>query len=134
MSSQGAPGNASDGRSGPVSVERLEAGNASPGSADLLERVLQATLSATADGQPLDPAELAALRDVARRHRGAAVTLPLVADDLVQTLLRVRFANLEATAGFWRAAVERIAGSLLDDPTARDRLQALWAQLSEAAA
>jgi len=47
-------------------AERLEPEPRASG--DLLERVLQETLSATARGQPLEAAEMAALLDVARRH------------------------------------------------------------------
>ena len=113
-----------------VPVERSEPEPRATG--DLMERVLQETLSATARGQPLDAAEMAALLDVARRHAGAALSLEPVAVDLVQALLQVRFASLVTEAEFRLAAATRIATTLWDDPPSHDRLEVFWNRLSEA--
>jgi hypothetical protein len=115
-----------------VPVERLEAEPVSAEHADLMERVLQETLSATAQGQPLAESDMAALLEVARRHRGAALTLEPVAVDLVQALLRVRFATVAAADGLRLAAARRIAATLLEDPPSHDRLLVFWGRLSEA--
>lgn len=99
---------------------------------DLIERVLQETLTASATGAPLDSHEMAALQDVARRHRGADLTSQPVLVDLVAALLQARFSALAGRGPLCQTLAERIAETLWGDPLSQQRLYLLWARLTEA--
>ncbi len=100
---------------------------------DLMERVLEETLAATDAAAPLEPRELEALKEVARRHPDEPLTLLPVATELVRAVLSTRFGHLRDGTESWQSMTSTIAETLMDDPSSRDRLQSLWAQLSEAA-
>lgn len=96
----------------------------------LLDRVLQETLSCDSL-QQLRPEEIQALTDVVRRNRDAILLVESIAVELVEALLRTRFAHLAATPELWRAASQRIAGTLCEAPESHERLSRFWTQLCE---
>ena len=104
----------------------------SPDQSDLMDRVLEETLAAADAGASLDPGELEALKEVARRHANEPLTLSPVATELVEAVLSTRFGRLRDKVEQWQSISSAIAETLMDDPSSRDRLQSLWARLSEA--
>jgi len=103
-----------------------------PDSANLMDRVLEETLAATDADAALEPGEVDALKQVARRHPNEPLTLSPVATELVGAVLSTRFGHLRDKAEHWQSMSSTIAETLMDDPSSRDRLQSLWARLSEA--
>ena len=101
--------------------------------ASLLEQVLRETLVAADSGEPLDPADTQTLVAVARRHRNSPLRLDPVAVDLVQSILQGRFRHLSGRPEFLATMSRQIAETLMDDPQTRQRLEAFWSRLSEAA-
>ena len=97
----------------------------------LLEKVLRETEELLCTDWPPDSREKAALREVARRHRGRPLSLDPVAVDLVQAVVGTRFAARPNSAGFWREMAMHVAQTILDDPLAHDRLDALWSRMGE---
>jgi len=97
----------------------------------LLERVLRQTLLDPAGSGFGDPVYLEALGDVARRHRGAALSLEPVAVDLVRTVLGVFFGGMTHGAALSGAMAAPIAASLCEDQRAHQRLEAMWTRLGE---
>jgi hypothetical protein len=71
------------------------------------------------------------LRDVARRHRGEALSQSPIVVELVAASLHPSFSTLAGP----RAAemTEQIAETLWNDPPSHERLTALWNSLHEAA-
>jgi hypothetical protein len=98
----------------------------------LLERVLEETLSDAAASH-LDPAEMRALADVARRYPGASLVADPIAAELVKSILKVRFRGSDASDTFWQEVSRQIANTLCEAPDTRERLDCLWSQLSELA-
>jgi len=96
----------------------------------LLEKVLQQTLSGGA-AVKLDPGDLEALRKVARTHRGKPLVLDPVAVELVYAILCVQFPEQFRSAVTAKAMSAEIARALIDDPTGRQRLEAIWTDLGE---
>ena len=96
---------------------------------EILEQVLRETLSLAEDDAALNAAELEALRDVARRRRGALSDTE--ATELAAAVLSTRWGRIIENSQRQRMA-RTIAETLLDDPRARERLEALWRRLCEA--
>ena len=103
-----------------------------PDQSDLMERVLEETLAATDSDASLEPGELEALKEVARRHANEPLTLSPVANELVGAVLSARFGSLREKTEQRQSVSSTIAETLMDDPSSRERLQSLWARLSEA--
>ncbi len=101
---------------------------------DLLGRVLAETSEICGVDEPLDEADAAALREVARRFHGQPLVLDPIGVELVQTLLRSHFPAQPHDSQLWQAIAAKIALTLMDDPTSRKRLEALWVGLGGAAA
>jgi hypothetical protein len=118
-----------------------------------LEYLLREALSRidSADGE-IAPNIRAALADVARRFRGAALSLTPVVVEVVEAVLRELYAEgrkalrrdgtepsgasssgaaAVPSTESWHKMSMSIAQSLYDDPSAHERLQSLWAHLSE---
>lgn len=95
----------------------------------LMERVLRETLAAGDSGRPYDHHELAALREVARRHPAEPFGLHPVAREMVDAILRVRFAGGFHAAESRSAMAARIAETFCEDPVSAERLKALWVRL-----
>ena len=101
----------------------------SPGPAEPLaiDAILHQTSQALVSRQPLSAAEKQALEDVARRMQGKP--LETVVAELVLAVLKE---HVSAAPGFreWGPGLSRrVAATLLDDPDAKPRLEALWTRL-----
>jgi hypothetical protein len=97
-----------------------------------LENILQQALMDPAAAGTVDPADLARLREVARRRREWKFCLQPVSVELVQALLESYFHGWSDSAETWRAMSAEVAQSLFDDPQCHERLKRLWLQLTEA--
>jgi hypothetical protein len=98
---------------------------------ELLEQVLQATLSLGADDPP-GPEELRTLTAVAKRRGDDPLSVELVTE-LVQTVLQMRFRSLADSRSQWERMTQRIAETMFDDPPTRQRIESLWTLLRESA-
>ena len=96
---------------------------------DLLRQVLAETSEICGVDEPLDEADAAALHEVARRHRGEPLVLDPIGVELVQALLRSHFPTQPHASQLWQAIAVKIALTLLEDPTSKKRLEALWTAL-----
>ena len=76
-------------------------------------------------------ADLETLRDVARKHRGRPFELRPVAVDLVDSILRLRIGQGDASQLPPREMVEQIATTLAESPGTFDRLEEFWELLCE---
>ena len=84
---------------------------------DLLERVLQQTLSSESDRDAFG-----VIVRFAKRNQDRKITEPEVAMALVEEILEARFHRVPLPAD----CSEWVATSLLSDPDARDRMKQLW--------
>jgi|WetSurMetagenome_2_1015567.scaffolds.fasta_scaffold848328_2 hypothetical protein len=103
-----------------------------PAEAALLERVLRQTLDICGPDEPLDAAEMRALREVAERHRGRPLELEPVAVELVAAAID----GIRPTGknpAFWRELTAHVARIMLDDPATFARMNSLWIRLGGAA-
>jgi hypothetical protein len=100
--------------------------------AGALDAVLRATLESAESDERVTSEEVAALRDVARRHGPRPLVLDPIAIDLVQALILVNYGALRRPPEVWQATAAKIATLLFDSPTTRARLENLWARLHEA--
>lgn len=91
--------------------------NASAVDRELLERVLQQTLSSESDRGAFD-----VIVRFAKRNQDRKITEPEVAVALVDEILETRFQRVPLPAD----CSEWVASSLLNDPDARDRMKKLW--------
>jgi hypothetical protein len=99
---------------------------------ELMQQVLEETLAATNGSQPMNPREMQALADVARRHPGQAFSLDPVAIELVSAVLNTQFGEQIADGSERRSMAVRIAETLVESDPARQRLESLWNRLNEA--
>lgn len=99
-----------------------------------LQQVMSQTLAGYGSTRELSPKVYAALLEVARRHPGEPLALDPVAIELVAACLQVQLPAIAARESLSRRMYSWVAGSLLDDPAARQRLAELWARLGEALA
>lgn len=99
----------------------------------LLEQVLEHTASAVEQSETADPADVAALVEVARRHRGQPLTAEPIVAEMVAAVLGGQMRSWFPLEEDWRAMIASIARTLDDDPPSRRRLENLWAGLLEVA-
>lgn len=104
---------------------------AKPGARELLDEVLQETLSVVSDSAPLSTEDLHKLIDVVRRHGDRIEEAGVF--DLVQCLLGMRFGGLAKNKLHWDNVALEITHSLLEDPPSDERLRRFWTRLYEAA-
>lgn len=98
--------------------DKPEAGGTPPAmDRDLLERILQQTLSSESDRGAFEM-----IVRFAKRNRERKITEPEVAMALVEEILEARFNRVPLPAD----CSEWVANSLLSDPDARDRMKQLW--------
>lgn len=102
-----------------------------PGARQLLDEVLQETVSVLSDSDPLKAEELNTLIDVVRRHGDKMAEAGVF--DLVQCLLRMRFGGLSKNKSQGDNVAQEITRTLLDDPPSEERLRLFWGRLHEAA-
>ena len=107
-----------------------EEASAMPRTADsaLLERVLRQTLEVCGPDEPIDPAEMRALRNVAERYRGRPLDLEPVAVELVASAID-GVCPAKKNAEFWRNLTLQVARILMDDPSTFTRMNSLWIRL-----
>jgi hypothetical protein len=101
---------------------------------DMLRDVVAETSARLATPQQIDPALQAALHEVARRFPGQPMTLDPAGAAVIEAVLRVQFPLLAMREPLLAKTARTVASSLLGDPTARLRLEHLWATLAEDAA
>ena len=94
------------------------------------ERVLEETERLLSAQDALEPRQIEALKEVARRHPGERLALDPIAVELVLAILSVQFGALALPEPVWQEAASQIAQALLEDPVARPRLEALWGHVS----
>ena len=99
---------------------------------NLLQGILDRALSCLEPTDREVRSDLGVLSKVAARHPGKPFTLDPIAIDLVEAMLDSSFSSLGCRPGAWRSVSEAVARTLCDDPTAQERLQALWLRLTEA--
>ncbi len=95
----------------------------------LLEKVLEETRGVWDMEEAADQADRQALREVARRHEGQRLTVDLAAE-LVGTIVRAHFPALAGHPELCGSVSRQVAETLLQDPVAQGRLEALWRRLS----
>lgn len=96
-----------------------------------LEQVLHETLAKLGEGGETDTADMAALHEVAVRHRDRPFGLDPVAVDLVRAVLGQRFQSLLSSDSTWQEMVRQIAQTLFEDAPSHARLESLWRKLRE---
>ena len=101
---------------------------------EFLKEVLGQTVAGFGSSRELSPEVYQALLDVARRFPGEPLSLDPIAIELVAASLSVQFPAFARRETLSRRMYAWVAGSILDDPSARHRLAELWARLGEAAA
>lgn len=101
---------------------------------EFLQQVMSQTLAGYGSTRELSPKVYVALLEVAKRHPGEPLSLDPVAIELVAACLQVQMPAIAARENLSRRMYTWVAGSLLDDPAARQRLTELWARLGEALA
>jgi hypothetical protein len=101
--------------------------------AEVMERVLQETLSAANLDQPVDEAEMDVFRRVVRRHAGQPLSLDPIVTELVESILLYRFGESMRLSSDWPEMPRTIAETVWDSPHSHQRIQRLWDRLSEAA-
>jgi hypothetical protein len=94
------------------------------------ERVLEETERLLASEDALEPRQIEALKEVARRHPGERLALEPIAVELVLAVVSVQFGALGVSAPVWQEAAWQIAQALWEDPVARPRLETLWVHIS----
>ena len=98
-----------------------------PQTESLLRQVLDETIAESVE--PLAPAELESLRDVARRHQRDAFEIEPVGVALVESILTLRVPEYETTEEKWQDMSQQIAAAFFESPAAHARLQRLWNRL-----
>ncbi|MGO9112204.1 MAG: hypothetical protein ACLP9L_23500 [Thermoguttaceae bacterium] len=118
----------------PPLSDRLDFGKtptrrASAEPAGVFEEILQQTSQALTSQEPLTAAERREFEDVARRIRGQSLPLETIVSELVFAVLKNHISALPGFEELGRSLSERVARTLIDDPTAKLRLESLWNRL-----
>jgi hypothetical protein len=115
----------------PAGFKRPASGNppvsASAAESALIEEVLQQTSHVLTSRQPLAEADKRALEEVAARMRGKP--LETVVAELILAMLRRHISGLPGFDELAPALSQRVARTLIDDPSAKPRLESLWNRL-----
>jgi len=96
---------------------------------EALESVLQWAEATLKSDDPLEVADVEAIREVARRHPVAPLALGPIVVELVQALLRAYFHAHPSWLPVWQDACRVVAETLFEDPVSHDRLEVLWSRL-----
>jgi hypothetical protein len=97
----------------------------STGDRALFDAVLRETESAFVGLDPDGSAVIADLRQVARAHPNQPFDAAIGAE-MVGVLLDAQVSRMVAASRMWGHVCRRVAGSLCEDPVARERLERLW--------
>jgi hypothetical protein len=101
---------------------------------DMLREIVAETSARLATPDQIDPALQAALVEVARRFAGQPMTVDPAGTALLEAVLRIQIPALGERPPLLTRTARTVATSLLADPTARSRVEHLWAKLAEDAA
>jgi len=96
---------------------------------EALERALQWAEATLQSDDPLEVADLEAVREVARRHPDAPLALDPIVVELVRALLGAYFEAHPSWQPVWQEACEVVAETLFEDPVSHGRLEVLWSRL-----
>ena len=96
---------------------------------ELLESVLEWAETTLSSDDPLEVADVEAMREVARRHPGSPLVLDPVVVELVQVVLQSQFRSHPTWLPVCASASRAAAETLLEDPVSRERLEGLWGRL-----
>jgi hypothetical protein len=99
---------------------------------NLLETALERAEKVLSGDDPLELADVEAVRAVGRRRPGEAFSLEPVAIELVEAVLRAQFPGIEDRNDLGREIARYIARTLWEDDYSRVRLEALWSHISGA--
>jgi hypothetical protein len=98
-------------------------------------RMLDQILALMAGGSPeagfVEPDDLRAIREVAKNLAGQPFSRDPVVSDLIHAILQVQFQKAQIPSTSVRAMAQYIANTLYDDPPSRQRLETMWASLSQ---
>jgi hypothetical protein len=97
------------------------------GEKGLFDQVLQQTSNVLVSRQPLAEADKRALEEVATRMRGKP--LEAVVAELVLAMLKQHISGWPGFEELGPALAARVARTLIDDPSAKPRLESLWNRL-----
>ena len=95
----------------------------------ILEDVLRETIASDAD--VIQPEQMEALRDVARRHSAATFEIDPIGVGLAEAILITRYKALCISDEQWRAMSFQVAESLFEAENVRQRIKEFWRQLCE---
>lgn len=102
-----------------------------PAAKALLELVLQQTMATYAEMRGASDEVRASLKAVAERFAGESLQFEPCLLALVSAAIREPFSAWVPEGPAWDALCKRVALTMYDDPTARERLELLWRQLQE---
>lgn len=95
----------------------------------ILEDVLRETIASDAD--LIQPEQMEALRDVARRHATASFEIDPIGVGLAEAILITNYKDLCVSDEKWRAMSLHVAESLFEADNIRQRVRDFWRQLCE---
>jgi hypothetical protein len=96
----------------------------------MLDQILELALGGSPQAGFVEPDDVTALRQVAKRLAGNSFALEPVVVELMHAVLQLQFEKAGIPSATVHAMARQIATTLYDDPSARARLEALWAGLS----
>ena len=91
---------------------------------EVLEKMLRQSF--VGGDEPVDPALAATLFRVVARHGSEEDLSETLVSELVLAVISSYFSVVPEPAGLWSRMATSVAGTLCDDPVARDRLSAWW--------
>jgi hypothetical protein len=98
---------------------------------DVLADIVAATAAQLSSPASTDPKVHAAMREVARQFAGQPMTAEPTGAALLAAILQHQFPLLKQRPRLLERTAVTVAQSLLDDPSARQRVEYLWAKLAE---
>lgn len=114
--------------------ESQVAGPSSPSSdqADVLQRVLDQSISRLSDESDPIPIDLESLLAIARRHAGSPLTLEPIAVELVEAVLTEALGWGWQRPEQWRPLSRQLAQTVINDGRSFERMERLWRRLNAA--
>ena len=100
-------------------------------SQETLRQIVDETAASLARAEEADPALKTAMLEVARRFVGQPITVDPVGAALLEAVLKVQFPVLAARPALLAQTARSVAATLLNDPSARLRVEHVWATLAE---
>lgn len=96
----------------------------------MLDQILELALGGAPQAGFVEPEDVTAMRKVAKSLAGHSFSLEPVVVELIHAVLQIQFQKAGIPSATVHAMARQIATTLYDDPSARARLEALWAGLS----